>query len=397
MFNLDKNQKYLVAVSGGVDSMALLDMLYKGGYIFKVAHINYHQRNSADIDASIVRNYCLVRKIEFFEKYFDESIIGNFQNQARIYRYHFFKKLMLEINYDYLLTAHHLDDFLETYLFQKQRKSIPEYYGIKKEVMIFEIKVIRPLLSFFKDDLINYCNQNQITYGFDESNLSLKYTRNQIRHQILSTYNKNQKLKLFKEINELNKHKQEVELEYQGLSNVLDFETFLNLKDPKMYLMTKIKPAISKSEIIELLRQLKTVRKLNYYLKKQIVIKNNNLIKIVPIPSEYSYIFIDEIALLNFKSDLFKITNNKINDYHFCVNGDDFPLTIRNFKKGDKILMKYGFKKINRFLIDKKIDYDLKKLWPIVLNAKGEIIFVYGLGSDKNHFQGKQRFFMVKY
>ena len=114
MSELDFN---LVAVSGGSDSMALLDMLYKNGENLVVCHVNYDVRESALRDEEIVRKYCEKRniKLEVLKGFVYDKKDGNFENWARVIRYNFFKEMYKKYNCKYLYVGHNLDDLLETY------------------------------------------------------------------------------------------------------------------------------------------------------------------------------------------------------------------------------------------------------------------------------------------
>ena len=110
---------------------------------------------------------------------------GNFQNWAREVRYQFFYEVMMKHQCDGVVIAHHEDDVIETYLFQKQRKMIPECFGIAEKTEIQGCPIFRPLLQMTKKNLIEYCDEHQVPYGHDETNDSDLYTRNRIRHQIV--------------------------------------------------------------------------------------------------------------------------------------------------------------------------------------------------------------------
>ena len=138
---------YLVAVSGGPDSMALLDLLRKYGLNLIVAHVNYNQRESALKDEMIVSDYCLKYNLKLFIKRFEGTYQGNFQNYARILRYDFFHELYHEYNCQALFLAHHNDDHLETFLIQKIQNRIPYTYGLNMISYYKDMKLIRPLLS----------------------------------------------------------------------------------------------------------------------------------------------------------------------------------------------------------------------------------------------------------
>jgi tRNA(Ile)-lysidine synthetase-like protein len=130
---LAKNRLYIVAVSGGPDSMFLLEKMRLERLNLVVSHVNYKKRESSDYDEKLVRNYC--------QKYFlpceiyqfqgsEYAPISNFQDKARQIRYDFLQKLADKYRTKYIAVAHQLDDHLETYLLQKKRKSLVEHWGL---------------------------------------------------------------------------------------------------------------------------------------------------------------------------------------------------------------------------------------------------------------------------
>jgi tRNA(Ile)-lysidine synthase len=142
--------KYIIAVSGGPDSMCLLD-IYKEN-VALVCHVNYNKRPTAKRDENIVKQYCKMNKIPLkvlnvTKKMYNEYASTNFQNKARLIRYNFFLECGKKIKNTNLLVAHQLDDFVETAYMQKQRKSKSLFYGIKKENDILGLNITRPLLN----------------------------------------------------------------------------------------------------------------------------------------------------------------------------------------------------------------------------------------------------------
>ncbi|MBQ2509839.1 MAG: tRNA lysidine(34) synthetase TilS, partial [Erysipelotrichaceae bacterium] len=174
-----KQGKYLIAVSGGPDSMALLNMAREEGLEIEVAHVNYHKRDTAKRDEKIVRSYCEQYGIPVHVKdVYPGDVKGNFQAYAREVRYAYFANLCRRYGLDGTVTAHQQDDLLETYLMQKEKKLGVEYYGLKEETRIKGVSVIRPLLDCTKEELLSYCEKKGLDYGIDESNLTDVYTRN---------------------------------------------------------------------------------------------------------------------------------------------------------------------------------------------------------------------------
>ncbi|RCJ03109.1 tRNA lysidine(34) synthetase TilS, partial [Ureaplasma urealyticum] len=188
LINKITNKKYLAAVSGGPDSMAMLNM-YKRN-ISVVCHVNYHKRESADRDQEIVVDFCKKNNLpieildvdeKVYEKY---AHIDNFQAKARLIRYDFFKEIGKKYNIQHLYIAHNFDDFLETAYMQRARQSKALFYGIKESNVVNGMIVKRPVLFIRKQTLQRYCDENKIKYGIDETNELDIYERNRVRKTI---------------------------------------------------------------------------------------------------------------------------------------------------------------------------------------------------------------------
>lgn len=178
-----KSKKTLIAVSGGPDSMFLLNK-YKNKKNILVATVNYNQREDSELDFKIVKVFCQKYNIPLFclELKKSDYLKGNFQNWAREQRYTFLKKIYKENNCNVLLTGHNLDDFLETAIFQKNTKRKVEYYGIKKISNYKNMVIKRPLLfKYFKNTILKKVIKQRIPFNIDYTNEIPKYTRNKIR------------------------------------------------------------------------------------------------------------------------------------------------------------------------------------------------------------------------
>ena len=183
-----KENKLLLAISGGIDSMVLLDLFLKTNYEIAVLHCNFSLRNSeSDGDEEFVKQFCEERKIPFFIEKFDtkqfaEDYKISIQIAARKLRYAWFYEQLEVLKFDYILTAHHLDDNLETFLINLSRGTgLDGLTGIPAQ----NDKIIRPLLSFSREEIENYAKENNLKWREDSSNLSDKYLRNKIRHNIV--------------------------------------------------------------------------------------------------------------------------------------------------------------------------------------------------------------------
>lgn len=179
--SVSKDAKILIAVSGGVDSMVLLRLLQQTSLTIGVAHIDHNTRSGASSeDAAFVSDYCARHNIPYFQaKYVHTK--GNFHKEARKYRYQFFTKIANENNFDYVATAHHQEDQLESLLINIQRSAgLRGLQGITQK----DKHLLRPLLIYTKGEIEAYAATEEITYVHDVSNDSDHYLRNKIRHHI---------------------------------------------------------------------------------------------------------------------------------------------------------------------------------------------------------------------
>jgi tRNA(Ile)-lysidine synthase len=195
---LDKSKSYLVAVSYGPDSMALLFSFMNLGYRIEVAHVNYHKRDVSDFEQAQLEQVCLQHDIPLHILDVQTKSKGNFQHEARTIRYNFFKEVANENHLTAIITAHHADDDLETATMQMQRHSLHDYYGIRPQSDWQGMAVIRPLLQTFKSTIMKFCNENKIGFAIDASNAKPMYTRNKIRLGLASLSEKEKRLQLKK-------------------------------------------------------------------------------------------------------------------------------------------------------------------------------------------------------
>lgn len=174
---------YLLAISGGPDSMFLLNWYKKKKVV--VAHVNYHKREDSDNDENIVREFCLKHSIPFEVLNVTEKPEGNFQDWAREIRYTFFKEVYDKYKCDALLMAHHKDDFLETALMQQRSNREPKYYGIRKTNEIKGMNIVRPFIKmYWKDQILEQLAKDNIKYATDYTNALPEFERNKIRLEL---------------------------------------------------------------------------------------------------------------------------------------------------------------------------------------------------------------------
>ena len=396
------NSKFLIGVSGGSDSMALLDIGIKAGLNISVAHVNYQLRNEeSERDSLIVKQYCLDNKLNFYYKKAEMSLINNLQNEAREIRYQFFNDLIDENKLDYILTAHHQNDNHETFLFNALKgngigslKGIPEKNGI----------VLRPLLQFTKNQLLIHVQENKIKYGTDSSNTSSKYDRNYIRNEVFqrlkSKFPKFEKgltnsIRFLREdysllnqlVNEIIQPQLEVRKNYTLIkfNNLIPRQAWFHFFKGFGFNYSQINNWFENDsqsgKYIESSTHRISKDRGNWTLSKKTINKRSENIFYV----EKNEIIKTPIKLTGHICNTLSLEKSNNNIEFFNFSNLDFPLKLRKWKNGDKIqpLGMKGGKKVSDILIDFKIS-SLEKENIYVLVSNKDIVWIIGvLISDK--------------
>jgi len=185
---LSKKTKILLTVSGGLDSMALLHLFHLSGFSIEVAHCNFNLRGEeSNGDEQFVKETCDALDISFHCKHFDTETYSqlegvSIQMAARDLRYTWFEELRRENQFDYIATAHHQDDQVETLLLNLSRGTgLKGMHGILPK----QGYLLRPLLFASRASLEMWMESKPYKHREDSSNVSVKYSRNKIRHQVL--------------------------------------------------------------------------------------------------------------------------------------------------------------------------------------------------------------------
>lgn len=385
--NLRKDGKYLLACSFGPDSMALFSLLLKGGYNFEVAHVNYGLRgeesdNETKALLAFASLHNITLHIHYTKGYKPKS---NFQEYARDVRYEFCRKIIEEDVFDALLTGHNQDDFIETYLMQKEKKVTTFHYGIREESYIYDILVKRPLIHVAKEKLEQYCQENNVPYAIDSSNLTALYKRNDIRLNVTKTMKEAKKEALFGKIREANFELEEQKVILQGYINYnkILLSDFLNLNDDfqhKLLYLLFLENEMAAhytggkaNNIISAIKKQTASLMFNvalgvYFVKAYSYFTLINMIDYKP----YEYILSSPERLettwfhLHLESNLAKTKIFK----------EDYPLTISPAKKEDFYQISGYNKKVSRMYVDMKMPRYLRLVWPIVKNKDGRVIYV---------------------
>lgn len=408
----NEEENIVVGCSAGPDSMALLHyLIHNTKNKIICCHINHNVRKESKEEEKYLKNYCQKQNVPFevykIEKYGE----NNFENEARIKRYNFYEQTLKKYNSHYLFLAHHGDDLIETIIMKINRGSNLEgYAGIKEISKQKDYTIIRPFLSYTKEDLLDYNERNNIEYFIDKTNLDTTYTRNRIRANILPVLKNENKdihkqfLKYSKVLLEYNTYIEEVIKEKENSiykDNILDLNLF-----------KKEKTFIQKNVLYHILNN-------TYQNIPNIITDNhiNNILKIINSPTPnlsvdlpknkqarktYNKLIIKEKEKnppLNYKVPLQEenifgsILIKKINKT--SENGNDIcrlntknitlPLYFRNKLPGDKISLynSPGTKKVSDIFIDKKVPKEKRETYPILVDAKDKIIWIPNLKKSK--------------
>lgn len=405
--NINKNDIVVVACSGGPDSMCLLSLVneLKNELNLKiiVAHVNHKLRIESEEEKEMVENYSKENNLIFelleITKYSNNKFS---EEDARKRRYDFFNKLIKKYNANVLLTAHHGDDLIETIQMRLTRGSnLSGYIGIKMINENNNYKILRPLLSTTKENILHYLNDKNIPYRIDKTNEELKHTRNKYRHYILPFLKKENKKvheKYLKFSKELIEYDNFVNTYIRNNNFIVDNKIIINkikgesdfIKRKALELLIK---EIQKDDIFDISdEQMKNLMKL-YTLDNKEIDLNNNYQGI----NSYG-----KILILKKNSEILNKVlidkDMKLSDYYFYYNDETkkdntnscillnsneikLPLYIRSYDNGDRIVVKNlnGSKKVSDIFIDNKVPKHKRSTYPILVDANNTILWVPNL------------------
>lgn len=405
-YQIDIDAKFVIGVSTGVDSMVLLHLLMRliPHDRLIVAHINHTRRSQSEQEEAYIKDFCeksgmichVMRLVD------DDFQDGNFQDQARQYRYQFFKQVIQKEKASYLVLAHHLNDDIETIIMRMMRgSSLKALAGMDEYVLERDYILIRPLLRTLKQALQYEAHTHSIFYFEDESNAKDIYTRNHIRHNIIEPlFKQNPNAHLF--FLALKDNLTHVSLELNALrdqyiAHIITSEdhgvqfskqAFLALESfmQNEVLFEVLRPFhFSKVNIEEIKKWIASSQANLKLVYKQITfIKAYDTIRFVYHPvytNRVSFTVSSEGVYLIDENRLIRVTKKSdksmANPDKIWYNMSMLPVVIRNVQEGDTIAMEYGTKKVARLLIDAKVDrLDREKV--LVLEKEGLILAVFG-------------------
>lgn len=413
---LKKGDKTLITVSGGRDSVVLCELFHKAKFPFAIAHCNFQLRGKeANDDELFVKKLASKYKVDFFSKRFDTKVYFkknklSVQEAARILRYEWFEEVCKKNSFDFIATAHHKDDELETFFINLIRGTgIAGLHGIS----VKRGAIIRPLLFAGRAEIDAFVKLNKLHFREDSSNASEKYLRNNIRHKVLPLFEKinpsfrntlSEEIKRLSEVEKIYNQFVEASVKRILKNNSISISALKKSKFAEVVLYEILKKYQFNSDIAEeVFSSLdsepgKQFFSPTYRLIKDrqgliITMRNSGKAKGIFLVSQKVKRLITplEIELSKVKnSDNFIIPkDSKI----ACLDFDKlkFPLQLRKWQEGD-FFYPLGMKrkkKISDFFIDIKLSLPEKESTWLLCSGR-EIVYILGKRIDERFKVGKE-------
>jgi len=415
---LNRETKFIVATSGGLDSMALIDLCYKAGFDFALAHCNFKLRgDESDRDADFVKKMAETLNIQYFEKEFDTKYFAeknklSIQESARLLRYEWFEELLKSEGFEFYATAHQFDDKIETFMINLFRGT-----GVSglRSILPRNGNCIRPLLFAYRSEIHEYARKNRIQYCEDSSNEENHYTRNKIRHFVIPAIEK--AYPEFRKGFENTFHalasteaflRDEMSKTAGKLVKIENNRAYININQLRenshveLYLFEILKNyEFNPSTIHEICRSIDGISGKKFYSKTHFLIRERDNLIITNLEKKAGIQFEDAILIEKFHSHIdepvrltfeieimspdFEIQKDKdiaLLDYDKLA----FPLILRKPLPGDSFspLGMVGTKKISDFLIDSKFTNEQKNN-VLVLLSGDQIVWLIGQRIDEKY------------
>lgn len=420
---VSKDSTFLIAISGGVDSVVLAHLMKRAGFTCQLAHMNFQLRGKeSDRDEQFVAALAKQWEVQLHIKranttQFAEENKLSLQEAARELRYEWFAELRQQIIHAgnnqqptkncWILTAHHADDNIETLLLHLMRGT-----GLEGLAGIQPIRknqnLIRPLLPFFKNDLLAYAQDNELAFVEDSSNASDHYTRNKLRHLLMPALRE-----IFPDVDQqlaanierfregLQIYRQSVTQEIERISDWQNNEKYVSVAvwkkmDPlATYTWEIIHPfGFQAAQIPEVIKLLESESGRYCQSSTHRIIRHRQHLVIAPLATQItSLITIDaDNPLTNFSEGSLKLEKKNytnipndaaVNEIYMPADSIQFPLLLRRWQQGDYFypLGLNKKKKISRLLIDLKLSATEKEKI-FVLETNKKIIWVVGIRLD---------------
>lgn len=393
---------YVLSVSMGVDSSVLLETFYQMKQNIHVVHFNHHQREQSEEEALFIKEYCKIRQIEC--TVIDvPKMKGNFQNRARQFRYQQLEAVASTYSNATIVTAHHQDDQIETYM---QRIFSGSSFVKRQGMSMYEVRksgsYFRPFIHMEKADLYAIAKTEQITYFEDDSNHENYYVRNQIRNQILPIIESvfpAYKRAIRKDIEEAKMLDAYFEAQFIAFEQraIKQYDNWIEIEKDAfecehIYMQMVILErcvgmlgfTLKRAHYQQVCERLSDIGK-GYTLKEGLYcyIEETKLRialqkDYVKTCEEYHFFVKDELVKLPKQYQMWYNEGNSGYDDFFECNQEDFPfLKVRNTRRGDRVQLGQHHKRVSRIFIDAKLPQLKRSSYPLIEDIRtNQIVWI---------------------
>ncbi len=409
-----RSETLLVGVSGGIDSVVLLDLLDQAGFSFAIAHCNFGLRGTeSDGDERLVTSLARKYDARLYKTTFDTAEYAqehkiSIEMAARDLRYRWFETVRTNHHFDYIAVAHHREDQLETFFLNLARGTgLAGLTGMRP----INGKVIRPLLFASRQEIEKYGHDNLLEYREDSSNLNTDYKRNKIRHDLLpmmELLNPSFREGLVRTMGYLgdveNIYNQSVRQTWERVSFRIGNDYLISIAEIKLlnplqtYLFEFLKPFGFKNMVVrDIVSSLDGISGKHFYSPTYRLVRDRDTLILSPIINDiHKPYYLEEgskemMFPIHLKiSETAKIDKFKIPDSQnvACIDHDkvQFPLMVRKWQSGDyfRPLGMIGLKKLSDFFIDSKLSLPEKENTWILANGE-QVVWIIGKRLDDRY------------
>ncbi len=411
---ITKKDLLILSISGGVDSMAMLDFFIRQNFNIEVVHFNHLKREQSAQEAALVKRYCSTYDIPYHYYTIDVDQ-GNFHHQAHLLRQQYLHDVAKVTRASFILTAHHLDDLLESILIKLTRGSnLLGYAGMQPCHKDHGITFVKPFLYLSKEQLITYAKTHDVPYMDDASNDENAFLRNRYRHAVVPVMKQEnsdllkQAMHFSQQLSSAFAFIRKTTIDYLNRKKTIDIPSYLTLDDAVQddilaYLLESYHIQLTYEKINTLKDILhkkapnKTYRiDRNHYFIRHYDEAEIRVLKLIPdvlIKVKEGQNKLPNMAIFTFLSNSFVNTEEM---QKLCYNKLAFPLWLRYRKDGDLLSYPYGHKKLKKLLIDEKVPMLVRnQLWVLVDN-NGEILWVQNYYLNETLGKENRLYFQIK-
>ncbi|MDR1860089.1 MAG: tRNA lysidine(34) synthetase TilS [Bacteroidales bacterium] len=408
-----KDDRLILAVSGGLDSMCMLHLFQQTDYRFVAAHCNFHLRGAeSDADETFVRDYCRQLNIPLYVEHFATKQYAarrkvSIEMAARDLRYEWFDGLRRELGYTRVATAHHQDDVAETVLLNLCRGS--GLHGVCG-IMPRNGYIVRPILFTTRPRLTEYATRHNIPFRHDSSNDNILFQRNLIRHKVIPLLRKinpavsdniARTASILREVDAM-LNRQIRQISEEAITRLpngdvhVDIDSLINLEYIDVAMYELLHPfGFNALQINNIRNSLDSISGKMFFSARYRLVKDRKCLIISKIPDgqQEKYTINDNSSRLLtpfIRLDFQKIIRD--DTYTFCKTPDvadfdcdrlEFPLSLRHWREGDvfRPLGMLCFKKLSDFFVNEKLSLPEKEAcW--LLCSGNDIVWIAGYRID---------------